>query len=88
MRVSLNMMPAAQREHTLTFPRLDGGLNLRDDETNLKPNESPDMLNLWWEDGALRTRPGEKSFWANAAIHGSAPWSARHTRRWGSASAS
>ncbi|MBQ9346731.1 MAG: hypothetical protein IJT94_05235, partial [Oscillibacter sp.] len=44
----------------LDFPRLDGGLNLSETEERLKPNESPEMENLWWEDGALCSRPGQQ----------------------------
>ena len=59
-RVSLSNMPEPLKTHYMTFPALDGGLNLRDEEINLKLNESPKMLNLHWENGALQARPGQE----------------------------
>lgn len=51
------------KQHPLSvaqFPRLDGGLNLSETEERLRPNESPELLNLWWEDGCLQSRPGQR----------------------------
>lgn len=45
---------------TFRVSALDGGLNLRDAELNLKDNESPEMVNLWWADGLLQSRPGQE----------------------------
>lgn len=42
-----------------SFPRLSGGLNLFPAEERLSANESPEMENLWWEDGVLQSRPGQ-----------------------------
>lgn len=44
----------------VSFPRLDGGLNLSETEERLRSNESPELLNLWWEDGCLQSRPGQQ----------------------------
>lgn len=46
-------------EYLLKFPRLDGGLNLWDEELSLGENESPNLENLWWEGGGLRSREGQ-----------------------------
>ena len=67
------MTTPKRREKTFTFAPLDGGLNLRDAEINLKNNESPEMENLWWEDGGLRSRPGQQvaaSGWGGGSYSG------------------
>lgn len=38
---------------------LDGGLNIRELEYRLDKNESPEMQNLWWQDGVLQCRDGQ-----------------------------
>ena len=44
----------------MTFPPLTGGLDLaRLDAGQMEPRRSPEMKNLWWEDGMLRSRPGQ-----------------------------
>ena len=59
MRVKLNAMPSAPKEYVVDFPRLDGGLNNRERDYRLRADESPDMKNLWWQDGALCCRDGQ-----------------------------
>ncbi|MBQ9492476.1 MAG: hypothetical protein IJR54_01910 [Oscillibacter sp.] len=66
-------MRSANRERTYRFPALNGGLNLRDAEINLKDNESPEIVNLWWEDGVLQARPGQEratSGWGGGSYSG------------------
>lgn len=46
-------------EHTLDMSTLNGGLNLWELEYKLAPNQSPDMLNMYWKDGALSSRRGQ-----------------------------
>ncbi len=58
-RVKLSAMPEAHREYTVDFPRLDGGLNTWELGYRLKANESPEMKNLWWKNGALCSRDGQ-----------------------------
>ena len=58
-RVNLSSMPSPSRECTIDFPRLDGGLNTWDLSYRLGANESPDMKNLWWKNGALCSRDGQ-----------------------------
>lgn len=44
----------------MTFPPLTGGLDLaRLDAGQMESRRSPEMKNLWWEDGMLRSRPGQ-----------------------------
>lgn len=85
MRVSLSNLPSPPREYVLDFPRLDGGLNTWELDYRLKPNESQEMLNLWWQDGALCCRDGqanacyysygkgysayERTFWGHGFFH-------------------
>ena len=59
MRVSLNNYPAAQKTYVESFPKLTGGLNLWELDYRLSQNESPNMLNLWWQDGVLQCRDGQ-----------------------------
>lgn len=71
--VNLKRMPKAREIRSYRFPALDGGLNLRDAEINLKDNESPEILNLWFEDGVLQARPGqqaETSGWGGGSYSG------------------
>ena len=63
--VKLSFIPKARKVYSYRFPALDGGLNLADAEINLRDNESPEMWNLWYEDGVLQSRPGQS--WATAA---------------------
>ena len=58
-RVKLSTMPDARREYTVDFPRLDGGLNTWELGYRLNANESPEMKNLWWKNGALCSRDGQ-----------------------------
>lgn len=44
----------------MDFPRLDGGLNLRELDYRLGQNQSPEMKNLWWQDGVLQCRDGQE----------------------------
>lgn len=58
MRVKLSSMPDPKSVSSVTLQNLYGGLNLRDDPVNVGKSQSPDMVNLWYEDGVLRKRPG------------------------------
>ena len=46
-------------EYTVTFENLNGGINLAELDYRLPPNESPEMENLLWKNGALNARPGQ-----------------------------
>lgn len=59
MRVSLSNLPTPNKEYVIDFPRLDGGLNTWELDYRLDANESPEMVNLWWQDGALCSRNGQ-----------------------------
>ena len=58
-KVMLSAMPSPARERSVEFPRLDGGLNTWDLSYRLGANESPEMENLWWQNGALCSRDGQ-----------------------------
>lgn len=58
-RVSLSYLPTPRSEYVSDFGELDGGLNLYDLDYRLKSNESPEMENLHWRDGALSCRDGQ-----------------------------
>lgn len=52
-------MPDPLKEYSVSFPKLDGGLNTWELDHRLKDNESPEMVNLWWKDGVLCSRDGQ-----------------------------
>ncbi|MBQ9493797.1 MAG: hypothetical protein IJR54_08715, partial [Oscillibacter sp.] len=58
-RQRLLSAPSPRKTYSFRFGALNGGLNIRDAEINLKDNESPEIVNLWWEDGVLQARPGQ-----------------------------
>ena len=60
--VSLSSMPDPKTEYIATFSDMSGGLNTYDLPQMLKANESPDMKNMMWKDGALSCRPGQVWF--------------------------
>ena len=59
MRVKLGSLPSPPKEYVIEFPRLDGGLNNWELDYRLDADESPEMKNLWWQDGALCSRDGQ-----------------------------
>ena len=59
MRVSLSSMPDFPKTYNVDFPRLDGGLNLWELDYRIKNNQSPEMKNMWWQDGVLQCRDGQ-----------------------------
>ena len=58
-RVDMRHLPNPKTTYTVNFPRLDGGLNLYELSYRLNVNESPDMQNLHWRNGALGCRDGQ-----------------------------
>lgn len=46
------------KHYTVNVPELKGGLNLHDAPNMVDDDQLTDCLNMWWKDGALRTRPG------------------------------
>lgn len=59
MKISLSSMPDQHATKMVDFPRLDGGLNLWELDYRLERNQSPEMKNLWWQDGVLQCRDGQ-----------------------------
>lgn len=59
MRVSLGSLPSPAKTYTVDFPKLTGGLNLWELDYRMDANQSPDMKNLWWQDGVLQCRDGQ-----------------------------
>lgn len=49
----------SKSEYVVNFDRLDGGLNIYELDYRLDANESPNMKNLHWKDGALGCRSGQ-----------------------------
>ena len=50
----------APKERTLDMSRLSGGLNLWELDYRLDADQSPDLENVYWKDGALSSRPGQE----------------------------
>lgn len=50
------MRPKSAAE--LKIPDLAGGLNLRDGLSEVLDNQLTDSVNVWWNEGLLKTRPG------------------------------
>lgn len=44
----------------INIPELAGGVNLRDNPAYCNDNQLTELLNMWYKNGALRTRPGTK----------------------------
>lgn len=59
MNPNIRKSPKPNKEYTLTYPALTGGINLYDSEQDLQPNETPAMENLLWKNGMLRSRKGQ-----------------------------
>ena len=81
----LTHVPNQHATKVIDFPRLDGGLSLWELDYRLDRNQSPEMMNLWWQDGVLQCRDGQEYisdaelgtgytcaaelFWDNAFFH-------------------
>lgn len=61
--VDLSHLPNPKTEYNLTFDKLTGGLNLYAPDYQLKLNESPDMENMLWKNGALCSRFGQSKIY-------------------------
>lgn len=57
--MSRKLTPDPMKEYSIHFPKLDGGLNTWELDYRLNVNESPEMANLWWKNGALCSRDGQ-----------------------------
>lgn len=60
-------LPTPRKTYSVDFPRLDGGLNIWELDYRLETNQSPDMKNLWWQDGVLQCRDGQTYLFDDAA---------------------
>ncbi len=85
MKTKLSSLSGGMGRYKISFPRLDGGLNLWDLDYRMANNQSPDMKNLIWQAGGLRSRDGqsllfgeslgaglaayEGLFWGQAFLH-------------------
>lgn len=83
MRVSLNSYPAYAKTHVVDFPKLNGGLNIRELNYRLAVNQSPNMKNLWWQDGVLQCRDGQR-YLSSATTLGTG-WTCAEESFWGHA---
>lgn len=51
--------PTPKKEYSCSFPELSGGINLWELDYRLRADESPEMENLMWREGALNCRDGQ-----------------------------
>lgn len=58
-KINMQYMPAPNRERSMNYGNLAGGLNIWELDYRLRSNESPDMKNLVWKDGCLNSRNGQ-----------------------------
>lgn len=61
-------MPSQHATKVVDFFRLDGGLNLWELDYRLGNNQSPEVKNLWWQDGVLQCRDGQVSVHDDASL--------------------
>lgn len=59
MRINLSTYPTPNKTYIAQFPKLTGGLNLWELDYRMDPDQSPDVRNLWWQDGVLQCRDGQ-----------------------------
>lgn len=52
-------VPNGPREEKLVWDRLSGGLNLQELDYRMAHDQSPELENLWWQDGLLSCRDGQ-----------------------------
>ena len=60
----------ASRSYRVSIPELKGGMNLYDSPEYIEDNQIAGGKNLWWMNGALRTRPGLSLQTINKHIYG------------------
>ncbi len=58
----MSFFPSAKNKKEMSFrlTNFDGGINLKDDVTKIADNQLSYSMNLWQNDGALKTRPAVK----------------------------
>ena len=83
MKVNLNRYPAYASTRVVDFPKLDGGLNIRELNYRLENNQSPSMKNLWWQDGVLQCRDGQR--WLSEETGLGTGWAAEERLFYGAA---
>ena len=66
--ISLSKMPDPPKTRVSNIASLSGGLNIHDIAWRLNDGQSPELKNMWWQDGALTSRPSQLTY-NNGAIH-------------------
>lgn len=60
MKLNLARMPDQPKTYIQDIPNLSGGLNIWELDYRIDPNQSPNLKNLWWQDGVLQSRDGQQ----------------------------
>lgn len=66
--VNLSNMPSPPKTRVSAIQNLRGGLNIHDMPWQINADQSPDMKNMMWSDGALRSRPGVTAYNTGAVV--------------------
>lgn len=66
--VKLSSMPTPPKLRVSTVQNLRGGLNVHDLAWQISSDQSPEMKNMWWENGVLQSRPGQTTY-NNGAVN-------------------
>lgn len=59
-------IPAAKKEYSVSFPKLNGGLNLWERPDRMDLNQSPNTKNMWWYNKALNCRKGQSYIYSTS----------------------
>lgn len=73
-------MYPAPKERVMDFSVLNGGLNLWELDYRLDANQSPDCVNVYWNDGCLSSRKGQDYYYEEESA--SLPTVACYERLW------
>lgn len=82
MQVSLRDYPNMRKTNSVVFSKLSGGLNLSELDYRLKADESPEMRNMWWQDGVLQSRDGQR-YITDAPYEGAVGYACYDSLFWG-----
>ena len=65
-----------QGKRRVNIPQFTGGINLRDNPSQCNDNQLTNLVNMWFKDGTLRTRPGLVKLGENKEFETKPPFNA------------
>lgn len=66
--VKLSQMPSPPKVRVVNVQNLKGGLNIHDTPWQIRDDQSSEMQNMWWDAGALRSRPSVTTYNTGAVV--------------------